>query len=341
MTGPGQVPLLEIEGLTVEFVTDDGVVRAVDGVGYTVRAGETVGVVGESGSGKTVSAMSVLGLISPPGRITGGAIRFQGEDLRKADAKRLRQLRGGRITMIFQDPMTALNPVMTVGAQISEAIRIHDRSASRSAAASRAVALLESVGVPGAAERARQYPHEFSGGMRQRAMIAIAIANHPDLLIADEPTTALDVTVQAQVLDLLRAAQRESGAAAILITHDLGVVAELADRVVVMYAGRVVEEAPVRPLFAAPRHPYTLGLLACVPGSGELTPIPGSPPDLRALPPGCPFRPRCPLARDRCATERPQLREVAPGHRSACHFHAELAEGAHRPEEPGDREEPA
>ncbi|MCP9950038.1 ABC transporter ATP-binding protein [Actinomadura madurae] len=323
-------PLLEIEDLVVEFDGDEETVRAVDGAGYRVAPGETLGVVGESGSGKSVTAMSALGLIKPPGRVVSGRVVFDGSDLRAMPPRELRGLRGGRIAMIFQDPMTALNPVVSIGAQIREALRLHQPGMSRGAARKRAAELLELVGVPGAARRLKQYPHEFSGGMRQRAMIAMAIANDPDLLIADEPTTALDVTVQAQVLDLLRLTRRETGAATVLITHDLGVVAELADRVVVMYAGRVVEHGPVAAIFEAPRHPYTRGLLESLPtldgDAGDLTPIPGSPPAPGEIPRGCAFAPRCPLARDRCRVERPDPTPAGTGRASACHFHHELAE---------------
>jgi oligopeptide/dipeptide ABC transporter ATP-binding protein len=310
-------PLLAIDDLAVEFQTDDGVVRAVDGVSYEIRPGEIVGVVGESGSGKSVTAMSTLGLVRPPGRITRGAIRFRGRDLRSMSARQLRRIRGGEIAMIFQDPMTALNPVVPVGSQIAEAVRLHNPGTN-------------AAQVPSPKTRYRQYPHEYSGGMRQRAVIAMAIANQPALLIADEPTTALDVTIQAQVLELLRTAQRETAAATMLITHDLGVVAELADRIVVMYAGRVVEQGDVRMIFTTPRHPYTVGLMASKPRMdaevGTLRPIPGSPPSLLAPPPGCPFHPRCALAanRDRCRTERPDLALVGADHLSACHFHDEL-----------------
>ncbi|MBG6088648.1 ABC transporter ATP-binding protein [Actinomadura viridis] len=328
--GPVNGPLLEIEDLVVDFATDEGVVRAVDGAGYAVAPGETLGVVGESGSGKSVTAMSALGLIKPPGRVVSGRVVFDGVDLRTLSPRELRRLRGGRIAMIFQDPMTALNPVMSIGAQLSEALRLHRQDLSRRGARERAAELLSLVGVPGARRRLRQYPHEFSGGMRQRAMIAMAMANDPDLLIADEPTTALDVTVQAQVLDLLRLTRRETGAATVLITHDLGVVAEMADRVVVMYAGRVVEHGPVAAIFGAPRHPYTRGLLRSLPrlddDSEELTPIPGSPPGPGETAAGCPFAPRCPMARDLCREERPEPVATGPGRASACHFHHELAE---------------
>ena len=323
-------PLLEIDGLSVDFATDDGVVHAVRDVSLVVEPGEIVAVVGESGSGKTVTAMSVLGLVrEPPGRTVAGSVRFRGQELRRLAPAALRRVRGGPVGMVFQDPMTTLNPVMTIGAQIVEAIRLHQK-VNKAAAQERAAGLLRLVGVPNAEQRLRQYPHEFSGGMRQRAMIAMAIANDPALIIADEPTTALDVTIQAQVLALIKRAQQETGAATILITHDLGVVAELADRVVVMYAGRVVEEAGVRELFARPRHPYTAGLLASLPrvdvASDELRPIPGNPPNMVAPPAGCSFHPRCPIARDRCRVEAPALLDVGPARRSACHFHAELAD---------------
>ena len=319
--------LLQIEDLVVEFTTDDGIVRAVNGVSLVINAGEIVGVVGESGCGKSVTAMSVLGLIRRPGQITDGSIRFRGRDLRLLPPAELRRIRGGQIAMIFQDPMTTLNPVMTVGAQIVEALRLHQKM-SKAQAGERGVELLKMFGVPSAEARFGQYPHQFSGGMRQRAMIAMAIANDPAVLIADEPTTALDVTIQAQVLELLRTAQQETGAATILITHDLGVVAELADRVVVMYAGRVIEQAEVGVIFREPRHPYTLGLLTSIPRADldddELRSISGSPPDMLAPPTGCAFHPRCPLARERCRNERPPLEEVADGHWTACHFHQEL-----------------
>jgi oligopeptide/dipeptide ABC transporter ATP-binding protein len=304
-------PLLTIDSLRVDFPTEDGVVHAVDGVSFSVYPGEIVAVVGESGSGKSVTAMSVLRLLrEPPARVSAQALTFRDKDLRSLSPAELRAVRGGPVGMIFQDPMTALNPVLTIGDQIAEAVLLHQSKRDRKAARRRAVDLLGLVGVPDAAQRARQYPHEFSGGMRQRAMIAMAIANDPDLIIADEPTTALDVTIQAQVLELVRKAQRETGAATVLITHDLGVVAELADRVVVMYAGRVV------------------GLLKSLPRmdseTDELDAIPGNPPNMIDPPPGCPFHPRCPLARDRCVTERPELREVAPDRYSACHYAEEV-----------------
>ncbi|MEV4533376.1 ABC transporter ATP-binding protein [Asanoa sp. NPDC049518] len=325
----GEAQLLRIEDLSVDFHTDDDVVHAVTGVTLAVAAGEIVAIVGESGSGKTVTAMSVLRLLPKAAEVKAEAIAFRGTDLRTLSAAELRKIRGGPVGMIFQDPMTALNPVMTIGAQVAEAVVLHQARPDKKTAWQRAVELLRLVGVPDPAERVKQYPHEFSGGMRQRAMIAMAIANDPDLIIADEPTTALDVTIQAQVLALLKKAQAETGAATILITHDLGIVAELADRVVVMYAGRVVESAGVRELFAQPRHPYTKGLLASLPRMDvdvdQLDPIPGNPPNMADPPAGCAFHPRCPLARDRCRTDRPPLLAIGDGRTSACHYHEELA----------------
>ncbi|WNV74221.1 ABC transporter ATP-binding protein [Geodermatophilus sp. DSM 44513] len=324
-------PVLSIRGLTTEFVTPAGVVKAVNDVSWDLYPGETLGVVGESGSGKSVTAMSVLGLVpSPPGRIVAGEILFEDRDLRTMPARELRQLRGSRIGMVFQDSMTSLNPVLTVGQQIAEALRLHDTGLGRQPARDRTVELLGLVGVPNPEGRYDQYPHEFSGGMRQRAMIAMAIANDPAVLIADEPTTALDVTIQAQVLEVLRAAQERTNAATVLITHDLGLIAEHADRVVVMYGGRVVEVADVRTVFAAPRHPYTLGLMTSLPRLDveleRLDPIPGSPPSLIDLPTGCSFHPRCRVSQGRevCRTEVPPLYDVGGGQRSACHFAAEV-----------------
>jgi len=327
-------PLLAIRDLTVEFGTEDGVVKAVSGVSYDVFPGETVGVVGESGSGKSVSVMSLLGLIpQPPGRIVAGEATFQGRDLLKMGKRELRELRGGDVAMIFQDPMTSLNPVLTIGDQIGEAIQVHNPGVKDDAAEKRVVDLLALVGVPNPDTRVKQYPHEFSGGMRQRAMIAMAIANEPKLLIADEPTTALDVTIQAQIIEVLKAAQHETHAATILITHDLGLVAELCDRVVVMYGGRVVETGDVYTIFANPRHPYTVGLMDSLPkliGEEEmLRPITGQPPSLINLPPGCAFHPRCFLSggRMRCRTEIPPLRPFGDSqHLTACHFAEELPE---------------
>ncbi|MQA96740.1 MAG: ATP-binding cassette domain-containing protein [Streptosporangiales bacterium] len=329
-------PLLSIRDLTVEFETDDGVVHAVDRIGYDVYPGETLGVVGESGSGKSVSVMSLLRLIpEPPGRIVSGEAIFDGRDLLRIPRSELRHIRGNDIAVVFQDPMTSLNPVFTVGAQIAEALTAHDPTMSGADARGRAIELLGMVGVPQPERRYEQYPHEFSGGMRQRAMIAMAIANQPALLIADEPTTALDVTIQAQILRLLRTAQRETQAGVILITHDLGLIAEMADRVVVMYAGHVVETGDVNTIFHSPRHPYTLGLMGSLPQldtSDEwLKPIPGNPPNLTRVPPGCPFHPRCLLSRgrERCRTDVPALRPAGDDeHLSACHFSDELAEEA-------------
>ena len=327
-------PVLSIQDLTVEFNTEDGVVHAVTEVSYDLFPGETLGIVGESGSGKSVSVMSMLGLIPvPPGKIVSGQALYQGRDLLTMPKKQLRNVRGGEVAMIFQDPMTSLNPVLTIGDQIAEAIQTHHPGTSDGDARKRVVHLLEVVGVPSAERRFDQYPHEFSGGMRQRAMIAMAIANDPAVLIADEPTTALDVTIQAQIVEVMRAAQQETNAAIILITHDLGLIAELADRVVVMYAGRVVELADVYTIFNAPRHPYTVGLmnsLARVDMDQEwLKPIPGQPPSLLNRPPGCAFHPRCEFSqgRERCRTEVPALRSFGEGgmHLSACHFAEELA----------------
>jgi oligopeptide/dipeptide ABC transporter ATP-binding protein len=325
-------PVLSIKDLVVEFTTEDGVVKAVDGITYDLYPGETLGIVGESGSGKSVSTMSLLGLIpQPPGRIVRGEAMFQGKDLLKMSKKNLRRIRGKDLAMVFQDPMTSLNPVLKIGYQISEAIKTHNPGVKDSEAKKRAVALLETVGVPNPERRVEQYPHEFSGGMRQRAMIAMAIANEPSVLIADEPTTALDVTIQAQILEVLKKAQQETEAATILITHDLGLIAELADRVIVMYAGKVVEVGDVNTIFSNPRHPYTIGLMDSLPKlTAEeewLRPIPGQPPSLISRPPGCPFHPRCFLSqgRARCREEEPPLRPIDESvHLTACHFAEEL-----------------
>ena len=317
---PKDVPLLEVDALKTWFYTRDGVIRAVDGVSFTVAAGETLAIVGESGCGKSVTSLSILRLIaSPPGRIVSGSIRFDGEDLLALDEAAMRRLRGNRISMIFQEPMTSLNPVLTIGRQVAEVIALHE-GLSRDAAAERAVAMLRLVNIPEPERRVKQYPHELSGGMRQRVMIAIALACNPRLLVADEPTTALDVTIQAQILELMRELQARTGAAIVLITHDLGVVAEMAQRVVVMYAGRKVEEAPVRALFADPRHPYTRGLLRSVPRLSNasddgprprLAEIPGTVPSLKEPVPGCLFAPRCSLATPRCHDQSPPLSMVA------------------------------
>ena len=315
-------PLLAVDDLRVHLFTNRGVVRAVDGVGFALSAGKSLGIVGESGCGKTMTALSLMRLIpSPPARIVSGRIMFDGEDVVALDEPRLRALRGNAMAMIYQDPMTTLNPVFNVGEQIAEAVRLH-RQASRAAALARAVEMLELVGIPDPARCAQSYPHQLSGGMRQRAVIAMALACHPKLLIADEPTTALDVTIQAQVLDLMRRLQRELGTAIILITHDLGVIADLVDTVVVMYAGKVVERAPVRQLFAAPRHPYTQGLLRSVPSletrEHRMRTIEGTVPSAYAMPQGCRFHPRCGIARDVCRTDEPPLVPDGVGGEAAC-----------------------
>ena len=324
-------PLLSIKDLVVEFKTEDGIVHAVDGVSYELFPGETLGIVGESGSGKSVSTLALLGLIPlPPGRIASGTAMFKGHDLLRLKKKELREVRGNEVAMVFQDPMTSLNPVLTVGKQLGEAIKTHHPDEKRDAIKERVIELLKLVGVPNAETRYSQYPHEFSGGMRQRAMIAMAISNSPSLLIADEPTTALDVTIQAQVLEVMKRVQEETDAATILITHDLGIVAELCDRVVVMYAGHIVESGDVTTIFRSPRHPYTIGLMNSLPkltaDEEWLEPITGAPPSLIDLPPGCPFHPRCFLARDKCRQENPPLAVVdgGVGHLSACHFSDEL-----------------
>jgi oligopeptide transport system ATP-binding protein len=313
-----------VQDLKLYFKVKGGKVRAVDGVSFAIKPGEKVGVVGESGCGKSVTALSIMRLVAqPPGEYAGGSIVFEDQDLLELPESAMRKIRGGKIGMIFQDPMTCLNPTMTVAKQIAEGLRIHLKL-SGDQAQKRAVSLLEQVGIPSAAERANSYPHQFSGGMRQRVMIAIALACNPKLLIADEPTTALDVTVQAQILELISGVCSEFGTAVILITHDLGVVAGMTDRVVVMYAGKVVETAPTDELFANPRHPYTLGLLASVPRldekrTSELRTIEGAPPDMLKPPPGCPFMPRCAFARAICRT-MPPLDPVAgnAAHRKAC-----------------------
>jgi oligopeptide transport system ATP-binding protein len=319
-------PLLSVRGLTTRFRTDRGPLTAVDDVSFDVAPGETLAIVGESGSGKSVTALSILRLIpSPPGEIASGQILFDGRDLLQLDDAAMRTIRGDRIAMIFQEPMNSLNPALTVGVQVAEPMRQH-RGLSWAAALEGAKALLKKVHIPDAESRLHTYPHQYSGGMRQRAMIAMALACKPRLIIADEPTTALDVTVQAQILDLLKELTRETGAALILITHDLGVVARYADRVVVMYAGRVVEQAPAGVLYRSPQHPYTRGLLASVPRldgpAGErLVPIDGAPPDLAALPPGCAFAPRCTRAVACCLDTRPLLRAArasVPEHHHAC-----------------------
>ncbi len=323
----GTGTILEIRDLHTHFHTPDGVVKAVDGVTYSLDAGETLGVVGESGCGKSVTALSILRLIpEPPGRIFGGGIFFDGEDLTKMKQKDLRKIRGNHISMIFQEPMTSLNPVFTIGFQISEAIILH-QGMNKKDAMNKAAEMLELVGIPLPFQRVREYPHQLSGGMRQRVMIAMALSCNPSILLADEPTTALDVTIQAQILDLMLKLKEELGTAIILITHDLGLVAETCQRVVVMYAGKVVEEAPVEEIFGNPMHPYTVGLLNSIPklrttrDSGEkirLQEIPGIVPSLHRLPTGCSFNPRCDKVLGMCREQEPELKEVSPGHFVRC-----------------------
>ena len=314
--------LLTVDDLRTYFHTRNGVVRAVDGVSFDIASGETVGIVGESGSGKSVTAYSLLGLLPmPPGRIESGTARFDDVDLLHCSKRQLRTIRGGRIAMIFQDPMTSLNPFMKIGTQVVEPLRIHMGMTHR-AAAGKAVEALEAVGIRDAASSLDAYPHQFSGGMRQRVTIAMALCTKPALLIADEPTTALDVTVQAQILALIKKLQQDTGTAMMLITHDMGIVAGTCDRVLVMYAGRIVESGPTRALFYRPRHPYTEALLASLPASqetsGSLRTIPGLPPDLTEPILGCPFAPRCAKATEICRQDRPELVEVAPAQSSAC-----------------------
>jgi oligopeptide transport system ATP-binding protein len=320
--------LLEVEDLYVEFRTRDGVAKVINGVNYYVDAGETLAVLGESGSGKSVTAQAIMGILdTPPGFVTGGAIRFQGDDMLKMSGEQRRQIRGAGIAMVFQDALSALNPVFTVGFQIGEQFRIR-QGMSRRDAKRRAIEMLDQVKIPNARQRVNEFPHQFSGGMRQRVMIAMSLALDPEVLIADEPTTALDVTVQAQIMDLLAEMQRERQMGMILITHDLGVVADVADRIAVMYAGRIVEEAHVHDLYAAPAHPYTKGLLKSIPRldekGQELRTIKGLPPNLLRIPSGCPFHPRCPRAEQLCSDERPPLRLVGPSRQSACHFAEEV-----------------
>jgi oligopeptide transport system ATP-binding protein len=316
--------LLEVRDLHVEFRTRDGVAKAVNGVSYGVDAGETLAVLGESGSGKSVTAQAVMGILdTPPGRITGGQILFQGKDLLRLKESERRRVRGAQVAMIFQDALSSLNPVLPVGDQLGEMFVVH-RGMSKKDARAKAVELMDRVRIPAAKERVRQYPHQFSGGMRQRIMIAMALALEPALIIADEPTTALDVTVQAQVMDLLAELQREYRMGLILITHDLGVVADVADRIAVMYAGRIVEQAPVHDIYTSPAHPYTRGLLESIPRldakGRELYAIKGLPPNLMDIPPGCAFHPRCLMARDVCRTDTPAPHQVADHRVSACHF---------------------
>ena len=317
----GGASVLRVEGLRTHFFTGAGVVRAVDGVDFTIGRGEVLGLVGESGCGKSVTSLSIMRLVAPPGRIVAGRIWLGEEDLLAKDAEAMRRVRGARIAMVFQEPMTSLNPVFSVGDQIASAIRAHD-PIGHAAAWERAVEMLEQVQVPSPRERARDYPHQLSGGLRQRAMIAIALASRPELLVADEPTTALDVTIQAQILDLLRRLQAERDMAILMITHDLGVVAELCHRVAVIYAGRIVEMGPVEAIFARPGHPYTRGLLRCLPHPSRfgqsLYSIEGVPPSLAGVGPGCRFAPRCPDALDACRRDEPPLETKEPGHLVAC-----------------------
>ena len=326
-------PLLELDDLHTFFYTDNGVARAVDGVSFTVNAGETVGVVGESGCGKSVTALSILRLVRPPGRIEPTSqIRFEGTDLMKLDERAMQQVRGNRIAMVFQEPMTALNPVFTVGDQIAEVARIH-AGLSKREAWKKAVEMLTAVGIPAPEQRASEYPHQLSGGMRQRVVIAMALVMNPALIIADEPTTALDVTIQAQILELLADLTRRLGTSVLLITHDLGVVAENCVRVIVMYAGEVVEEADTATLFSSAHHPYTEGLLGAMPRVGgeaeRLATIPGTVPPPTAWPTGCRFRDRCQYAWDRCEREHPPLYQIGGGHVSRCHLAEEPEHRAH------------
>jgi peptide/nickel transport system ATP-binding protein len=346
-------PLLEVQDLRIHFPTDDGLVKSVDGVTFSVDRGSTLGIVGESGSGKSVTSLGIMGLHQGTSARITGEIKLDGEELVGANPDRVRELRGGKMAMIFQDPLSSLHPYFKIGDQIAEAYRIHHPDASKKQARQRAVDMLGRVGIPQPSARVDDYPHQFSGGMRQRVMIAMSLVNDPELLIADEPTTALDVTVQAQILDLISELQAEFGSAVIIITHDLGVVAELADEILVMYAGRPVEYGTAVDIFGQPSHPYTWGLLASMPRIdrdriARLVPIPGTPPSLIQVPSGCPFHPRCRYAGQtggKSQTEVPPLREVTPGHRSACHltatqrteFWAELSAGKVRE----DTREPA
>ncbi len=321
-------PILQVEDLRTQFISRRGVIKAVDGLSFGVEAGKTLCIVGESGSGKTVSSLSIMRLIDPPGRIVGGRILYRGSDLLALDAEAMEKIRGDRIGMVFQDPMTSLNPAFRVGDQIAEGMLIH-QDITPAESRIRTLDLLSRVGIPNPEARFDDYPHQFSGGMRQRALIASAIACRPEILIADEPTTALDVTIQAQILKLLKEVQYDLNSAMILVTHDLGVVAAMADYVMVMYAGRMVEYADVETIFARPRHPYTRGLLRSLirledTREDELAPIPGAPPDLSRLPHGCSFAPRCPSAIGACTESYPKLHGNVDGHRVACHLEAEM-----------------
>jgi len=336
VSGPSRAPLLEVRDLAVRFTGFDGVARAVDGVDLTVSEGETVGLVGESGCGKSVTALALLRLIEPPGHIAhGSSVRLEGRDLLALGAKEIRAVRGNHVALVFQEPLSALNPVLRVGRQIAEAIRAHE-AVSRSTARWRAVEMLAAVGIADAERRAASYPHQLSGGMRQRVLLAMALACRPKLLLADEPTTALDVTIQAEILELLDGLQHKLGMAVLLITHNLGIVAERTRRVYVMYAGQIVEEAATERLFAAPAHPYTQGLLAAVPRLDErrerLRAIPGQVPPATAWPAGCRFHPRCPYAWEKCRTEMPPLLEAAPGQKARCWLVQEPGRRKSRPD---------
>jgi len=326
-------PMLQVRDLRTQFFTQDGVVCAVNGISFHLDEGDTLGIVGESGCGKTVSMLSMMRLIpQPPGRIVGGEVLFEERDLLKVNEEEIRQVRGNKIAMVFQDPMTSLNPVLTIARQLSEALELH-LGMDKDQARERSIELLEMVNIPEAHARIGDYPHQFSGGMRQRVMIAMALSCNPQLLIADEPTTALDVTIQAQIIDIIKALRQELGMAIIWITHDLGIVAGLVDRVHVMYAGYIVEKAEVHEFYARPRHPYSVALLGSLPRLDattreKLTPIEGLPPDLVALPPGCPFYPRCNCRIARCLEENPELRGVGPGHEIACWVDIDTMEGA-------------
>ena len=317
--------LLEVDDLKMYFHTEDGIVHAVDGVSYTLDRGETLGVVGESGSGKSVTAMTIMGLISmPPGQIHGGSVKYRGRSLLDMSEEEMQHVRGNDIAMIFQDPMTSLNPVYKIGKQVGEGLRLH-RGYSKQEALKRATELLDLVGIPEPEKRVNEYPHQFSGGMRQRVMIAMALACDPDILIADEPTTALDVTIQAQIIELMQEMQEKNGNAIVMITHDLGVVADIADKIMVMYAGRPVEFGTADQIFYESRHPYTWGLIRSIPEQAidekkPLTPIQGNPPSLVNLPRGCAFAPRCPYATELCRTQRPERTELEGGHYAACHY---------------------
>jgi oligopeptide transport system ATP-binding protein len=330
---PGDVnPVLEVRDLVTRFHTDQGVVHAVNGISYSLNAGEALAIVGESGSGKTVAALSIMGLVpQPPGRVERGEVILGGRDLVKLSQAQFRKVRGREIAMVFQDPMTSLNPVLTIGYQLTEALR-HHLAMSKAEARTRATEMLALVGIPDPLKRMADHPHQLSGGQRQRVMIAMALSCGPSVLIADEPTTALDVTIQAQIVELVKELQHKLGMAIIWITHDLALVAGLAHRVAVMYAGFIVEEAPVRDLYSAPRHPYAVGLLRSLPrvdtpARGRLASIEGQPPDMMQIPEGCPFAPRCPHVVEKCREERPSLMDVGPGHRSACWRWGELGGG--------------